>query len=116
MNDVPGNVAAFRATGKVTKADYDNIVIPVVDRLLQEQEKINFMMVLDTSLSHFTVGAMLDDLSVGLKHFTKWHKMAIVSDSAAINKFTDLFSYISPGEAKGFTHAELEEAKTWVST
>lgn len=41
--------------------------------------------------------------------------MAILSESGAVNKFSDLFSYIAPGEARGFTHAELEEAKEWVS-
>lgn len=42
--------------------------------------------------------------------------MAIISESTAINTFTDIFSYIAPGEAKGFTHGELEKAKEWVST
>ncbi len=65
---------------------------------------------------NFTAGAILQDLGVGLKHFTKWHKMAIVSESAGINTFTDIFSYVAPGEAKGFTHKELEQAKAWVSS
>lgn len=116
MNDVPDNVAGFRATDKVTKADYENVVIPKIDEHVKQQGKINFMLVLDTKMSNFSFGAILEDLGVGLKHFSKWHKMAIVSESNAINKFTDIFSYVAPGEAKGFTHAELEEAKTWVST
>ena len=115
MNDVPENVVGFRASGKVTKADYDNIVIPRIDQSVKQHGKINFMLVLDTTLANFTIGAIMDDMGVGLKHFTKWHKMAIVSESTAINKFTDLFSYIAPGEAKGFTHAQIEEAKSWVS-
>lgn len=116
MNDVPDNVAGFRATDKVTKADYENVVIPKIDEHVKQQGKINFMLVLDTKLSNFSLGAILEDLGVGLKHFSKWHKMAIVSESNAINKFTDMFSYVAPGEAKGYTHDELEEAKKWVST
>lgn len=116
MNDVPANVAGFRAVDKVTKTDYETVLVPALDNQVKRQDKINFLLVLDTQLSNFTIGAFLEDLGVGLKHFTKWHKMAIVSESGAINKFTDLFSYIAPGEAKGFTHAELEEAKKWVSS
>lgn len=116
INDAPVNVAAFRATGEVGKEDYNNIVIPVVDALVQKQDSINFMLVLDTAISNFSIMALLKDLGVGLKHFTKWHKMAIVSDSSAINTFTDLFSYVAPGEAKGFTHARMAEAVKWVST
>ena len=116
MNDIPDNVVAFRATGHVDKKDYESTLIPAVDAQVKKQGKINFMLILDTSLKNFTIGAFLQDLGVGLKHFTKWHKMAIISESGAINNFTDLFSYVAPGEAKGFTHAQMDEAKKWVST
>ncbi|MDN3656183.1 STAS/SEC14 domain-containing protein [Ferruginibacter paludis] len=86
LNDVPGNVAGFRALGKVTKADYDHTVIPRINETVKKEGKINFMLVLDTTLADFTIGAIIDDLAVGLKHFTKWHKMAIVSESADIKK------------------------------
>jgi hypothetical protein len=115
LDDAPDNVVAFRATGEIDKNDYTDTLVPAVDYQVKKQGKINFMLVLDTSLKNFTMGAFLKDLGVGLKHFTKWHKMAIVSESGGINKFTDLFSYVSPGEAKGFTHAELAEATKWVS-
>jgi len=115
INSVPGNVVAFRATGDVNKDDYKNVVIPAIDALVKKQDKINFMLVLDTAVKNFTIGAFLQDLAVGLKHFTKWHRMAIVSESGPVNTFSDLFSYIAPGEAKGFTHAELEKAEEWVS-
>lgn len=115
ISDVPDNVAAFRATGDVKKEDYRDVVIPAIDALVKKQGKINFMLVLDTAIRNFSIGAFLQDLGVGLKHFTKWHRMAIVSESGVVNKFSDLFSYIAPGEAKGFTHAELDKAKEWVS-
>lgn len=115
MNDLPGNVVGFRATGHVNKEDYTVVMIPAVDELVKRQKEINFMLVLDTALKNFTLGAFLKDIGVGLKHFTKWHKMAIVSESLPVNRFTDAFSYISPGETRGFTHAEMDEAKKWVS-
>ena len=115
LNDVPGNVIGFRATGEVDKEDYKNVVIPAIDKHVKQHGKINFMLVLDTAIKNFSIGAFLQDLGVGLKHFTKWQKMAIVSEYDGVNKFTDFFSYIAPGEAKGFTHAEINEAKQWVS-
>ena len=115
IKSVPDNVVAFRATGNVDKVDYKNVVIPAIDALVRKQGKINFILVLDTAIKNFSMGAFLQDLGVGVKHFTKWHRMAIVSESGPVNKFSDLFIYIAPGEAKGFTHAELEKAKEWVS-
>lgn len=116
IDNIPGNVAGFRAMGDVGKADYENVVIPAIDALVKKQGSINFLLVLDTELKNFTIGALMKDLGVGLKHFTKWHKMAIVTGSGAINTFTDLFSFIAPGEAKGFKHAHMEEAIKWVSS
>ena len=72
INDAPENVAAFRATGAVNKEDYKRVVIPAIDALVKNQGKINFMLVLDTALTNFSIGAFLQDLGVGLKHFTKW--------------------------------------------
>lgn len=113
--DAPENVAAFVAAGEVNKEDYTSVVIPRVEENLKQEGHINFLLVLDTKLSNFSMSTIMQDLGIGLKHFTKWHKMAIVSESGAINEFTDAFSYVIPGEAKGFTHTELEEATKWVS-
>ena len=73
------------------------------------------MLVLDTELTNFTIGAIIKDIGIGLKHFTKCNKMAIVSHSSAINKFTDLFSLVAPGKAKGFTQDQIGKAIIWVS-
>lgn len=116
ITDVPGHVAAFRATGEVTKEDYEKVVIPRVDAFVKREGKIHFLLVVDTSIGNFEFGAFMKDLGLGLKHFTKWHRMAIVSEQAGVIAFTDVFSYIAPGEAKGFKHAEMEEAIQWVSS
>lgn len=53
---------------------------------------------------------------MGLKKITKWRRAAIVTDSNAINKFTDIFSVLVPGEFKGFKHEELDDAVHWVAS
>lgn len=113
--NLPANVAGFRATGEVNKDDYTNILIPEVERILKQEGEIRFLLELDNSLKDFTLGAIVQDLGIGVKHLMKWHKMAIVSNSNGIRKFTDFFSYIAPGEAKGFEHDELPQAIAWVS-
>ncbi|MEQ7802165.1 STAS/SEC14 domain-containing protein [Pedobacter sp. ASV1-7] len=51
----------------------------------------------------------------GVKHFTDWKKMAIVTDQKAVEKFTDIFNYLSPGQAKGFELNDLQAAIDWLS-
>ena len=64
IKEASENVAAFRATGEVNKEDYDNVVIPAVDALVKKQDKINFMLVLDTSLNRFSIAALLKDFNL----------------------------------------------------
>jgi hypothetical protein len=113
--DTPNNIAAFRATGEVTKENYQNVVLPEIERLLKQINHINFLLVLDTELENFTTGAWVQDALLGLKNLAKWNRAAIVTDSDTIISFTNGFSYIVPGEFKGFKKSEYDQAVTWVS-
>ena len=113
---VPDYVAGFTVSGKVTKEDYNNLVVPEVDRIVKMHGHIHFLLVIDTDVSNFTAGAWMKDALIGVKHLSKWKKMAIVSDQKSIEKITDMVSPVVPGQSKGFSMAQLEEAKIWVSS
>ena len=115
INDLPPHVIGFRATEKVTKEDYENILMPAVDKQSKLFKKINFLLQIETDISNYTFGAWVDDALVGLKHLTHWHKVAIVSHYDSIKKITDIFGHLVPGEYKGFKTEELEDAKKWVA-
>src|SRR5437879_6956559 len=113
--DLPPHVAAFRASGIVTKEDYEAILIPHVDYIHKTFGQINFLLWLDTDVSHYTMGAWVDDALVGMKHFTHWHKIAIVSHQEMVKKITNVLGHLIPGETRGFTVLELPEAIRWIS-
>lgn len=115
IKDLPPHISGFRATGKVTKNDYETVLMPEVDRLAKSYGKINFLLFLDTEVGNYTAGAWLDDALLGLKHITKWHRMAIVSNQDAVKKITDVLGHLIPGKSKGFKISELEDAKKWVA-
>src|SRR5688500_17982582 len=98
IEQLPDNMAGFKATGDVTKEDFTKVVMRKVQELVDRTGKLNYMLVLDTSLRNFTMGSWMEDALMGIKHITKWNRAAIVSDTEAIRKFTDLFSKIMPGE------------------
>ncbi|UYQ91282.1 STAS/SEC14 domain-containing protein [Chitinophaga horti] len=115
LSNVPSNIVAFRASGEVTKEDFETDVLPAVQELVKRTGKLNYLMVIDTDIKNFTGGAWVQDALLGIKQLTKWHRAAILTDSENINKFTDAFSYLVPGEFKGFRTNELEAAVLWVS-
>ncbi|MEP6615406.1 MAG: STAS/SEC14 domain-containing protein [Ginsengibacter sp.] len=115
---IPGlspETAAFKAVGKVTKDDYEKILMPEVGRISKTFDKINFFLLLDTNVGNYSMGAWIDDALVGLKHLFKWHRVAIVSDQKMVKTITDIFGHLVPGEYKGFVKEETEAAKKWVT-
>lgn len=113
--NLPINVAAFRASGTVTKSDYETVLIPHVDLIQKASGKINFLLWIDTDVSHYTIGAWIDDALVGFKHFTHWHKIAIVSQQRTVKKITNVLGQLIPGETRGYINSELAEALRWIS-
>lgn len=115
LEELPAHVAAFKATGEVSESDYKNVLLPEVERVDKEHGHIHFLMVLETAATNFSLRAWLQDALTGLKHFRGWKKVAIVSDEKGIEKISDVFSAVIPGQSKGFPLAQLDEAKKWVA-
>ena len=114
LEDLPENVVGVRAVEHVTEEDYKSVMLPALEAAHKKFEKINMILILETSVGNYTLGAWIKDIKAGLKYFTNWHKIAIVSDQKMVQKVTDAVSVLMPGECKGFSLAELPVAKSWV--
>jgi hypothetical protein len=110
---LPAHVIGFRASGEVTKKDYDQVIFPVVSQQVDKTKKLNYVFVVDTALGNFTSGAWVQDAWLGLKELARWRRVAIVSDSEKIRSFTEKAGHFVPGEYKGFTTTELPVAIAW---
>ncbi|WBX98418.1 STAS/SEC14 domain-containing protein [Chryseobacterium gambrini] len=111
--EAPENVAAFNATGVVTKEDFENLVFPRVKAKIEQFGELNYLMYLDTDLDNFTAGAWLEDALLGLKNLTKWNRAAILTDNQHVQNFTEIFSVLMPGEFKSFPKGNLYNALYW---
>lgn len=116
IQGLPDNVCGFTASGKITGKDYDLIVYPEVKRIARQSKKINYLLIIETPLRKYTSGAWLKDALLGLKYFTRWNKIAIVSEKNSIKKFTNFFGKFIPGEVKGFLSSEITIAKEWIGS
>lgn len=116
IQDAPDNVAAFIATGQVTKDDFENVVLPHVKSKIETYDELNYLFHLDTKLEDFTTGAWMQDAWLRIKNLSKWNRCAIISDEESIHKFTENFSKVMPGEFKAFTTAQLGIAAKWCET
>ena len=109
------NIAAFRVTGDVTKENYDGVVLPVVAGIKSTHDHFNFLLVIDTDLKNYTIGAWIEDFLLSLKNITRFNKMALVSDSGFVDKLTHLVNKFAPGEYKSFLLKDEAAAIKWIS-
>ena len=115
ISDLPENVLGIEAEGEVTGTDYENVLIPAVDEKLKANKKMHFLYYLGSGFTGFSLKAMMDDAGVGIKNFSAWERVALVSDHQLINTLMKFFGHMLPGKVKVFSNAELDEAKKWVA-
>ena len=115
-DDVPDAVVAFRASGEVTAADYESVLIPAVEEKLARHEKISLLYHLGPDFTGFTAGAMWDDSKIGFKHLAAWDRIALVSDVSWIRHMVRGMGFVIPAAIRVFDNDQLDEAMRWVSS
>ena len=108
------NVIGFALSGVVTGADYENVLIPAIEEKLKTNEKVRVLYHVTEEFDSYEFQAMLDDAKAGLRFFTHWERIAVVSDIAWIVNGVKIFSFGMPGEIKTFSNAQLDEARAWL--
>ena len=115
LEDFPPHVAAYKASGAISKEEYEQVIMARVDEVAAEYGKINFLVLLETSFHNYSIGAFFDYLKVSFEHFTRWQRMAIVSDENWVRKAHEILSPFVHGEIRSYKTEEFKAAKEWVS-
>jgi len=111
---LPTNVLGVSGEGKITGADYENVLMPELEKKLKTNKKIRMLYQLGNGFTGFEMSAMLDDARIGMKHLSAWEKIALVSDHETINSFAKFFGYLMTCEVRIFKNDELDKAKKWI--
>jgi hypothetical protein len=115
LNNMPDNVLAASAQGRITGSDYEDTLLPALEKKLKTYKKIRLLYYLGDQFNGFDLTAMLDDTKMGMKQLSSWDKIALVSDHHWINAFAKFFGYMLSCEIQIFKNSELDEAMKWVS-
>ena len=110
----PDNVVALSGKGQVTKADYEQVVIPKTEAALRLHPKIRLYYELGPEFSGLDAGAAWEDFKVGMEHRTRWERMAIVTDVDWIRNMVNVVRFLIPGHLRVFGTKQAEEAKVWL--
>jgi SpoIIAA-like len=115
ISGLPDNVLGITAKGEVTGADYETVLIPAVEEMLVNRERIRFMYQLGDEFTGFDAKAIWDDAKVGLQHLAAWERVAVVTDVTWIRTTMKVFGFVIPGEVRVFSNSETAQARLWLS-
>ena len=115
LNDFPNYVMAYKASGTVSREEYESVVMAKIDQVADQYDALNFLVKLETGMENYSLAALVDYLKISFKHIHRWNRMAIVSDQKTVRWFYNALSPLVPGKVKGFELKDFEKAKDWVS-
>jgi hypothetical protein len=117
LDDVPDGVVGLRASGKLTKDDYKDVLEPGLKEAMDTGEARVLFVIAD--YEGIETGAALEDIKTGLgvelSRRKDWKRLAVVTDIDWMAKAMHAFAWAMPGELAVYGTGELEEAKSWVA-
>jgi hypothetical protein len=110
----PDNVLAFVCRGRVTKADYDAVLVPAVLNVLRTHDKVRLYYETAADFDGLDPSAIWEDFKVGMEHLTRWERVAVVTDIDWITSTMRFFGFLMPGMMKLFPTSEAAQARAWI--
>jgi hypothetical protein len=118
LEGMPDGTIGFRATGRVTRDEYRDVLLPPM-RDAAEAGDVRMVFAVGPGFEKFEVGALAQDskagITLGLGHPHAWNRTALVTDVDWVAKALHMFAWLTPGEVKLYELDRLEDAKTWVA-
>ena len=115
IKNAPAGLVAIDATGKITSDDYKDVFEPTVDAAVAEHGKARVLMRFGPEFDGYTAHAALEDTMVGMKHWSHFERLAIVTDVEWIAHGVHLFAPVIPAKVRVFPIGSLDEALAWAS-
>jgi hypothetical protein len=114
IGDLPPDVLAIEAAGKITHEDYHNTLIPRAEAMMASGP-IKLLWVIGTEFTGFDLEALWDDGKFGLKHWHDFSRIAVVVDQPWLRTAVSIFAPFFRCEVRLFRLSELGTAKDWIA-
>lgn len=116
VQDVPAGIDAVKATGTVSKEDYEAVIEPLIADARGEGRRIRFLYELGSEFQSFTPAAGWEDLKVGVSAARLFEGCAVVSDTRWIRESTKFAAFLMPCPVRAFGSEDREEALRWLTS
>ncbi len=114
IEGMPAGTVGVEAVGKVTEADYRDVLVPTL-RAALERGGVRLLYVLGEDFDSYSAGAMWADTKLWAGHAKRWEKIAIVSDADWLENSMKAFGWMMPGEVEVFETDDVDDATEWLT-
>src|SRR6476619_4640199 len=101
LDGLPDGVLGFEASGKLTAADYTEVLAPALEAAAGSG-KIRILLDFNGEFEGMEPGALWQDLKMGVQNWNAWERIALVTDHAWMRDGLNIFSWAVPGDARAF--------------
>ncbi|MEJ2375245.1 MAG: STAS/SEC14 domain-containing protein [Pseudolabrys sp.] len=111
----PDGIVEVRAGGKLTRADYKDVLLPRRDALIAASGKLNVLFQMDETFTGWTLDAAWENTVLDFRHRGDFAKIAAVGARQWEDwcvKFAA--SLLMRGELRSFRREQLEQARAWL--
>ena len=110
--DTDSNLLTVKASGKLTKEDYDDFV-PEVDKLIKRHGKIRVLFEME-DFHGWEAAALWQDTKFDLQHFSDIERIAFVGDKKWEMGMALFCKPFTTAEIRFFSLEEYDQALAWV--
>jgi hypothetical protein len=111
VGGLPKNVVGISVRGRLTMQDCRDVLMPAMRKSLKYHDKIRLYYELGSRFP----GAAWDDLDLGLEHFSRCERVAIVTDIGWVRHTVKAVRFLIPSEIRVFSTIEAEESRAWIT-
>jgi hypothetical protein len=115
LKDFPDDVLAIHAEGRVTRKDYDDVLIPAANSAFARHLKLCVYYETGSEFSGFDMGALWKDFTFGVGRWSRWKRVAVVTDIKWLKKAMNTLGFLIPCPMKLFAPNESTQAREWVA-
>jgi hypothetical protein len=110
ISGLPESVVAFTATGRVTEAECDAVLLPIVAKARKRHDRLRLYYELDCRFP----GAGWEDLDIAPLQMQPWERVALVTDVSWMRHTVKALRFLIPADIRVYPTPQAEEGRAWV--
>src|SRR6478752_301121 len=114
IHGLPDGIDGVRCEGKLTREDYDAVVVPLLDAVEREHRGLRCLVEID-GFDGITPDAAFEDLRLGWQAMDSFEGCAVLTDIAWVDPVLRFVGFVLPYPVRVFPTDRRDEATAWLN-